>query len=763
MKHLGFDRIHVGLPLFLLCIKLSNALDDVNHIRDNVLVKNDSGTLSIIWSGVGCLCALFGLAFSVFMADKRKKLALKGDEKAGERIILPCYKPLYRSLIATFFIISATLFLTLVGNFTLKDQFHIVQFYCLALMTIYGIAPVLLMQRAGVTRRAFWNTFYIISSWWTSNILVWVVVIVFQDHPVVSYTLELIFSFTSSLPPFLFSVGLLTKIIPSRIQIGSRSNRASTEFLLLYSVVFFIANICSAVALSSEAVESNLVVIMEGLAGGSFIWNLFFPLSFYRTLLADTKFWRGVGKHNVGGLGGRPLSVAVKPEDLESGNSDESPRKLSMTSIDLKVVSSHFQDMMSNISDRLIDFAFMQIDEKIGEGASSTVYKGSCYSRKMKREVKVAIKAIQPPELTTEVIEVFVDETKITSTLNHRNIVKFHGICIRPPQIAMVIELCEEGDLKSSLEKKPELWTPVRRLKACLDAAKALQYLHGKGFIHRDLKTENFFVSKDWVVKLGDFGETTKKRTVEEVDNSATKRMSIVGTVAYMAPEIIKVGTTHYTDAIDVYALGLTFWEIWTGRDPYERLTTFKIYKKVGEGRRPEIPADAPADFIEVMTGAWHQDAETRLTATECVIKLTEVLRNYRATHGLPEENDDSPDEIIRSKKSSMRVMSKKASSFFNKGNSFFGKASDMNSPMSDVGGSTPTKDPSREMNSTLTPTSPTSATGKSVRTLSFTRSPMLGDANPTTPTTPSSSSSSSSTSTATVVPFSSSMRDEHE
>lgn len=60
----------------------------------------------------------------------------------------------------------------------------------------------------------------------------------------------------------------------------------------------------------------------------------------------------------------------------------------------------------------------------------------------------------------------------------------------------------------------------------------------------------------------------------------ASKRMTILGTVAFMAPELVNNART-YTESIDIYALGVTFWEIWTNKDPYADLTTFQIYDKV--------------------------------------------------------------------------------------------------------------------------------------------------------------------------------------
>lgn len=87
---------------------------------------------------------------------------------------------------------------------------------------------------------------------------------------------------------------------------------------------------------------------------------------------------------------------------------------------------------MSQIDDITIDFAFLQLDKLIGQGATSKVFLGK-YKRKL-----VAIKLLTPPEITEEVIDVFVSEAKTSAALQHPNIVQFIGICVRPPSIAMV-------------------------------------------------------------------------------------------------------------------------------------------------------------------------------------------------------------------------------------------------------------------------------------------------------------------------------------
>ena len=82
---------------------------------------------------------------------------------------------------------------------------------------------------------------------------------------------------------------------------------------------------------------------------------------------------------------------------------------------------------------------------------------------------------------------------------------------------------------------------------------------------------------------------------------------------------------SFYTSSIDVYALSITIWEIWTGDDCYIGKNQFDIYKYVEQGQRPEITSDFPPQLVSILEQAWHQDSDKRPTAKQ----LTGLFESY--------------------------------------------------------------------------------------------------------------------------------------
>ena len=138
--------------------------------------------------------------------------------------------------------------------------------------------------------------------------------------------------------------------------------------------------------------------------------------------------------------------------------------------------------------------------------------------------------------------------------IDHPNILKVFEIFEDDEQICYLTEYCEGGSLWDTLNFiKGKKFSEVEAVQIVLEAAKAVQVLHGQGITHRDLKPENilfveeFEHNKRFEIKLADFGLSTNKMLME----------TIAGTKEYIAPEQIR--KDKYTKAVDIWALGIIF------------------------------------------------------------------------------------------------------------------------------------------------------------------------------------------------------------
>eukprot|EP01089_Gocevia_fonbrunei_P014277 TRINITY_DN3876_c0_g1_i1.p1 TRINITY_DN3876_c0_g1~~TRINITY_DN3876_c0_g1_i1.p1 ORF type:complete len:497 (+),score=74.25 TRINITY_DN3876_c0_g1_i1:52-1491(+) len=153
-----------------------------------------------------------------------------------------------------------------------------------------------------------------------------------------------------------------------------------------------------------------------------------------------------------------------------------------------------------------------------------------------------------------------------------------------------------------------------------IDAAKGMTYLHNSMpvIIHRDLKSHNLLVDRNFDTKVTDFGLAKSLNSTEDTV------MTFCGTMPWTAPEIF--AGSGYTTKADVYSYGVVLWELITREEPYKGMHKPQIIVGVSkEGLRPQIPVSCPSELAELMQECWAEDPHTRPLFSEILERLSQM------------------------------------------------------------------------------------------------------------------------------------------
>lgn len=235
-----------------------------------------------------------------------------------------------------------------------------------------------------------------------------------------------------------------------------------------------------------------------------------------------------------------------------------------------------------------------RITARIGHGGMAEVYEANdIITKKL-----VAIKIIREDVMKNPVnLKRFRNETTIAASLNHPNIVKVynHGTIDGKPYIAN--EYIKGQTLKDVLDFRGYL-SISEAISIMIQLTAALEYAHKHNIVHRDVKPGNIYILNDGSIKLGDFG-------IAEADglNKQTKLTDdIIGSVHYLAPEISRGNPA--TPQSDIYAAGVTFFEMITGRVPYDYDTPVNVAVAHIKEKFPSVTkyiADCPKEIDRII------------------------------------------------------------------------------------------------------------------------------------------------------------------
>lgn len=200
--------------------------------------------------------------------------------------------------------------------------------------------------------------------------------------------------------------------------------------------------------------------------------------------------------------------------------------------------------------------------------------------------------------------------------LNSPYIVRLFGLCWDENKYAMVMELMPNASLHELLHSGKKLPCDIR-YSIARDIAYGLRFLHDRNVLHRDLKSLNVLLDGNLRAKLSDFGLSKVKAQSYITTNSWG------GTVAWMAPELFGL-KPKYSPTSDVYAYGMTAWELASCEQPYKGIIINDIIiSEVKQGEREEMPADCPEEFAKLIDACWSQDPGKRPTMDVVITGLS--------------------------------------------------------------------------------------------------------------------------------------------
>ena len=261
-----------------------------------------------------------------------------------------------------------------------------------------------------------------------------------------------------------------------------------------------------------------------------------------------------------------------------------------------------------------VEYAALEFSQTIGKGSYGNVYVG-----KWNGSV-VAVKQFTVRSMTEKQLNMFAAEVDILASLRHPNVLLFMGACTdSATPLCIVTEYVSGGSLFHALHDKNRSLNWNDKLKCARDSAAGMAYLHSRSIIHRDLKSLNVLVEKDWTCKIADFG-------LSVVVQGEQMHRTRLGTPQYMAPEVLL--KEDYDGKADVYAFSVVLWEILTRRQPFRGLGPMVVARRVvQEGLRPDVPPKTPSPWRSLMEACWanspadRPDFQTILTLLDAMLE----------------------------------------------------------------------------------------------------------------------------------------------
>lgn len=282
---------------------------------------------------------------------------------------------------------------------------------------------------------------------------------------------------------------------------------------------------------------------------------------------------------------------------------------------------------------RLIDQTIrgIRIERRLARGGMGEVYLG--FHQKLKRQV--AVKTLREgKQIKSNARARFLREARALSRVDHPHICKIYDYLEDPEGDLLVLEYIDGTLLRRYIAEKP---SREDRFQSALQLADALAAAHDAGVIHRDVKPGNIMISPEGDIKVLDFGISRLDYTHEGIsgdhkgpyieestsDAAHTADGSLLGTLAYMSPE--QARGDDISAASDMYSLGLTLQELFSGEEPFDRGQPFAaMLRRVGAGESRGFH-DPDEDLVRLVNRMKSGIPEARPSARDALERLRDI------------------------------------------------------------------------------------------------------------------------------------------
>lgn len=238
----------------------------------------------------------------------------------------------------------------------------------------------------------------------------------------------------------------------------------------------------------------------------------------------------------------------------------------------------------------------------LGSGGAGDVFRVEHTITRRVEAMKVQYSLVDPDRA-----ERILREAKVQARLDHPHIARLHHAFRHQGDVILTMELVEGESLKKILERGPvPMETALRYARQTLEA---LAHAHQQGVVHRDITPANILVDRSGAVKLTDFGLAKDPQ-----DRRITQSGAMLGSMHYASPEQIR-SAAEADFRSDVYSCGVVFYELFTGRKPFDAPTSFQLMMLHAEAK-PLAPArvreDLPAGIDQAVLRALEKDPQAR-------------------------------------------------------------------------------------------------------------------------------------------------------